>query len=513
MVKNSVCKLRNLKFGECLFGMIRIIFFLIYMFIFYVLFFKETMNIYVPANRINAPSNKILLIGVILLIAISVLGSKYLGHKFKLNFYKSIILVTSLVYVIQIFILYHIVFYTGWDCGTIRDLAYSYIYNGTMDPRYLSINPNNIFMECITIAGLKIFSFLGNFDAMHFAMICVMDLVMNISICLVAVIAYKITGNRFLSFIGYFCLVILVALSPWIVIPYTDTASIIFPIGILYIYLEKDCFRSNFLFWFVLSSIGVIGYFIKPTCIIMLIAIIIVNLLKIQHLEWKKCVLSIMGVLISTLIISAGNSYIKYRMDLDQELNLTWAHYIMMGMNQESWGVWNQEDFDFSLTIDGKEERYQKDLSRLKERIQEYGVSGVILQMQKKTLINFNDGSFAWGNEGNFYATPNSNDSKISNFLKSIFYQNEQGTRYKYLFGIQHFIWLFVLILSLFCCFKIAGSLEVKYVILLALIGIVVFVTLFEARGRYIFNYVPIFVLAAICGMENVINIGTKEGL
>ena len=495
---------RTVKIDTILKKVITAIYIGVLAFIFYTIMFKEKMNAAIPANRRNAPSNWIMMIWVAGAILGLSIVFKYVRKQMRINLYKAIFALAVVVYAIQIFILYHIVFYTGWDCGTVRDLSYCYIYEGWMDPRYLSINPNNVFITCITIALLKIFSFLGNFDAMHFALLCCFALMMNLSTCLVAFIGYKLTGNKIVSMIGYFASVILVALSPWMVVPYTDTATVLFPIGILFIYLYREKISNLIIRWFLITAISIFGCFIKPTCIIVFIAILIysfINVLKTK-INWQTLIRSAVGCLIAAAILFPGRAYMEYRLDLDKELNLTWAHFLMMGMNSDAWGVWNFDDFDFSLTIEGKEQRKEADLERVKQRFKEYGVSGTILQFEKKTIVNYNDGSFAWGNEGDFYATPNNNQSPLSIFLKSLFYQNEQGTRYKILYTIEHFCWLLVLVASILIIFDKNADESVKYIILLSLIGIFMFVTLFEARGRYIFNYVPIYILAAVLGIN-----------
>ena len=45
-------------------------------------------------------------------------------------------------------------------------------------------------------------------------------------------------------------------------------------------------------------------------------------------------------------------------------------------------------------------------------------------------------------------------------------------------------------------------------VMLLSLIGVTLFVTLFEARARYLFPYAPIFIVSAVVGLYMILQTG-----
>ena len=63
-------------------------------------------------------------------------------------------------------------------------------------------------------------------------------------------------------------------------------------------------------------------------------------------------------------------------------------------------------------------------------------------------------------------------------------------------------IWLFVLILCLFAGITKDNN---KYSIFyLSLIGLIVFLTIFECRARYLYCYSPVFVTAAMIGLKNL---------
>ena len=69
----------------------------------------------------------------------------------------------------------------------------------------------------------------------------------------------------------------IIGLSPWFMVPYSDTYSIIFPITVLYNYTVKEKKWYNYL---MIGLFSYAGYLIKPTAIIVLIAIAIVEIYK-----------------------------------------------------------------------------------------------------------------------------------------------------------------------------------------------------------------------------------------
>jgi hypothetical protein len=42
-------------------------------------------------------------------------------------------------------------------------------------------------------------------------------------------------------------------------------------------------------------------------------------------------------------------------------------------------------------------------------------------------------------------------------------------------------------------------------VIMLSVLGMIAFVTLFEARARYLYDFVLVFVVASACGMDHIV--------
>jgi len=177
-----------------------------------------------------------------------------------------------------------------------------------------------------------------------------------------------------------------------------------------------------------------------------------------------------------------------------------------MGLNAESSGVYNEEDGLYSNSFQTKAERRRANAQVIKERLNNFGPLGLIKHLVKKALINFNDGSFAWEVEGNFYKELLPDNNKIlmptlMNFYSS--YEDYDNTVFK---QIVQSLWLWVLIFSLgFIIPRQNNNLtyfSIDNVVYLSIIGCVLFVMIFEARARYLFVFAPIFIICAFIGLE-----------
>ena len=78
---------------------------------------------------------------------------------------------------------------------------------------------------------------------------------------------------------------------PYIIIPYTDTISMVFPILIFYLYIkikeEKNENKRAF-FTILEGMLTILGYHIKPTIVIVVIAICIVEILRCKKIKMIK---------------------------------------------------------------------------------------------------------------------------------------------------------------------------------------------------------------------------------
>ena len=122
------------------------------------------------------------------------------------------------------------------------------------------------------------------------------------------------------------------------------------------------------------------GYLIKPTAIIVLIAITIIEIfnfiLKIKEKENRKervinnvknILFVIVGILL-VLILKIGLSKVT-NYEVDEKYSVSIFHYLMMGINTDTTGAYNGDDVVNSITQNSYEERVMYNKKIFLERL------------------------------------------------------------------------------------------------------------------------------------------------
>lgn len=430
-------------------------------------------------------------------------------YQCKVSFEKILTFSCIVLLAVQLFIAYNIWFYTSWDVGFIRDGAWYYLSSvqDSFSQEYFAMNPNNTILLWLTIGCIKIGELLS-FNG-YVLLVIISVVAVNVAVYFTARLLYLYTQNETIAYIGFVVAAILCGLSPWMTIPYSDSLSMWIPAVVLYLYVwTRKYQKKQTLCTLGIVFLSVFGYFIKPTNVIMLIAIAIhwlIDLLKTK-VSMKKVVrvglVLLIGVVLAVGVKSAIWTSIQYTQDTSREKPL--MHYLLIGTNSAVGGQFTNEDHEYTDSFDGEQLKSQKDLELIKKRLADMGPVGYAKHLVMKTDLNFNSGIFGWGKEIGFYDALNEEKiPKISAFLRDIYYVNGNSVlwnafgcygRYFYLFSIaEQFIWILVL-LGILSGVKVHYK-EEEIVPCISLIGIILFVTLFETNARYLFSFVPIFIV------------------
>ena len=468
--------------------------------ILYLLIFVVILLVVLCFNWIPHCSNKNLLLPNIVSLLISLIVSCIFYYIFKnihidRKTFRTIVIVTfSILYLAQLFVLYFSYFKTGWDAYYVNTLADQVAEQGTFttagsDP-YLTISSNNILIVAI-LAFIKSLPIIGS---KYFTILAINALLVNIAGILTCLTIKNLISNK-AGIMSIFITTPLLLLSPWIIVPYSDTFTIAIPILIFFIYIStKKWWKYGFILFF-----GIIGYSIKPTTIIMLIAILFIELLnrrwrkpKFNQTFWLRTLAITNGIFLAFLIKYVSYSHINYH-QVEDVTQTSAIHYLAMGQNDATCGQFSQSDFD-EMSY-GTEFEIQKFCNRIVGR----SFKDQATFFTKKLLTNFNDGTFAWEGEGSFYYEVPERNNLISDTITS-FYRSDKKYN-SWFIQLEQSLWLFVL---LGCIFMVKKSPSREESVLeLSLIGLFFFVMLFEARARYLFCFAPIFITCAMLGFYN----------
>lgn len=472
--------------------------------------------------------NRLLLFvaGILLTVALVLLFKKTgLASRIKIN--KKFLLCAFLFsFVLQIVVSYHYYFVTDWDVKQVFDLSYAIAHQAdvTEFKGYFSRYPNNLVLAYFFSLVISLAHKLGFHQLEYYALI-VVQCFLNTAAGLLLITAIKqLFHNDFLCFLGYLFYLCLVGISPWVVVPYSDSMGLIFPVLILNIYLYKSedtpeksadsHWITDIVKWFLIALISYIGYKIKPQIIILLMGIILaeiytklvhfrqvkISLLKLIRIVTALCLGFVMAISLTNIMSQ------KTKVPLNPERAFGPAHFLMMGLNPETNGGYYRPDVDFSGSFATTAERNSANIAVAVERVKEMGPSNLRRHLINKVLINYNDGSFFWGGEGTFYKeVPEETNHLLCSFFRNIYYNRENpGKYYSAWFQFVQMIWITVLFFTALAGLRKQDTRQSA--IMIALIGLTLFDLLFEARSRYLFAYVPLYIILAMWGIEMLIS-------
>lgn len=448
------------------------------------------------------------LLGLCVIAGVCVV-SRAIGGMLKKSKYASWIMAgLSLLFFGALVVLsYHYYFKTGWDAQRVHWAAEAIAWNDwvTVQNKYFSYCPNNVFLTFLFSLPIR----LGAMVGINNTYLCIIIFQCFLFAC-AGYFVYS-TANILLdgewAFCAWVLYVLMAGLSPWVVVPYSDATGLFFPILLVWLYLKMRRSKCAWVYLMVLTFICYIGYSIKPQIIIVGIAMLLLavaSLTRAKMRKWRTAVKGIVGGIIGLLIgsICVSACVKATHLELDEELTFGLPHYFMLGLNEEYGGVINIVDQDFSMSFDSVEERNAANWDVALDRLQDLGVGGLLTLWKNKTLTNFADGTFAWWQEGGFYAQEMYEGIyNIRSILTSYFY--ETGSRHEWFKNYSQTLWMGLLVLVTIAAFRRKEGME-ESVLKLAIVGLILFEMIFEARARYLFTYVPVFVLLACMGLDSI---------
>ena len=406
----------------------------------------------------------------------------------------------------------------GWDCSTV-------VLQGDPegDPFYFLTYPNNILLAFLYKAANHLAYLFGIYNVWAVC-IGVNILFLDLGIVFGMLACKKLLPTRgyYLSFV---LMISVVGLSPYLTVPYSDTMALPFPAAIFFfllLYREQQILWKKAVLAFFLGAATLMGYWIKPTVVIVWIAYGIWLLLKKKGKMDKTAFLrfsSAVGAFILGLGMVIGiqnlakekilGPYNQQVLFYENEIPMT--HFMMMGLYDEGglFGAYYGKDLDTTKSIQGKKEKISYNLLVIRQRLIDYGFTGFLQHLYHKYIWITTDGTFFYGGEGHFHRDIPKTETGVRGLLQNFtycetpFYQQYYG---QYL----HAIWASLLFGNAWYAFISVRKkgIGMEFVMQMSILGLFLFLLLFEARSRYLFLYLPFFILLASRGI-----LGLKSGM
>lgn len=396
----------------------------------------------------------------------------------------------------------------SWDWGKVIRSASERVLTGKLkDNIYFARYPNNQFWYSILVL---VFSALhkinpeAELEQFYLVSIAMGWLMVCMTIALLHHIAVLIWNRKKAFFVG--CMALLCApLYMWALYAYTDTAGMLLMMVLLYLYLKAYYSEKNWHFAVYIALFGLaaaVTYRIKVTVFILVIAAVIA--LFFQKFSWKKILTAL--VLIA-LTFSLGmtttkmgiNKVIPLEEEFCDQYEFPLTHWIMMSLG---YGGYRQEDVDYTESLPTYEEKKQANIKEIKKRLKEKGLKdGLYFFAYNKQVRTWGDSTFA----GCQYlsAEPKYPDGFWARVVTNDGDLNWLCVGYT---AVYYIAMLIGLVLSAWTGIRRRGQRQPLFVGRLAMLGMTIFMMIWECNSRYLVAFLPLMILLAAEGFVSLRN-------
>lgn len=402
-----------------------------------------------------------------------------------LSYKLTLLLIWSLLLIIgQVIFISKTTTAIGFDVGGVVGK----VLYGTSMLNYFSYNPNNLpllFLE----------NFWGNHFGANWVSFDVMSLLStDLGFIITILTARYINKNS--MYTTWVLSLLLLGCFPYIIVPYTDV--LVLPLASLaflgYLIIKKnDNLYIKLLGSLLIGIFGTISFLLKPSSVIFIIAIILVEMFYLLLKNKKIKVLYIVSILLVSCGSSFGvkqiyNSYLHDQQYIKIYPSMKKPPELFLAMGMVGNGGYNPPLTDEIDALKTQHEKKSVAIKHIKDTLHSYGPFGYLQFALKKNTNNTSNGAFGWLQEGNFILAP------ATNKLQQLVYPN--GSHLLDYFFISQVIWI-ILIVILTLGYRLPKSLESSIMVLkLSIIGSLMFLLLFEGgRSRYLIQFLPQIIL------------------
>lgn len=457
--------------------------------------------------------SKISMVMLLMTIAIfTVLWTCKNNFKIKLsrNFCCSLVIIGIILTVTwQVNLIIELSGITWWDPSIIQTAAMG--KPNWLGKNYFSYYPNTFIMcafETHIYEWVKNIGMQGFIKLLNSLNIVLLDLSWGLIIYSTNSFFHKKKVTINVSWLSWAMIIV----SPYVAIFYSDIPAFFIGSSMLALLsLLKDTNNKKIrtLVCVLIGVISALGYFIKPSTVIVDMAlglVIVIYLATNKNKKYLKHVLIGGGI----VVLSFGGVYLgaKYYEShnsinvIDAKKAMPMTEFMAMGLSGN--GGYNPVDVGQNITKSTPAERNKLNISLIKQRLKGYGISGYIRFLMKKQILNTNDGTFGWqaesGKKG--FLIPFKIHTGIRGYIQRMFTGNSANQNWKGNALWVQFIWgLVVLGMLLALSSQEYTILILKYTVL----GGMIFLLLFEGgRTRYLIQFLPYILILSAYGWGSI---------
>ena len=388
-----------------------------------------------------------------------------------------------------------------WDWGHLIRVAGGYVLSGELQSKiYFARYPNNQFWLCCLILLFKVVKYIyPSADMWTFTEVSM--LLGCVCVALTLMFLYStariLWGGRKALLTGITA-VLFAPLYMHAAFAYTDIPGMLVFMIITYLFVkycrEERRIKWSWLYIVAVGILSAVAWNIKITIFILIIAIVITALLQMKN--WKKLILGLLiaGVSFSVSFIFINmekNHFFQFEDSYCDANEFPPTHWLMMSLN---FGGYVADDVEYTASFPDYESKKEANWEQIKERLKQRGILGSL----KYILCDKQSGT--WG-DPTFAGT----------YVVSLAPLNPNGFWQRICTGEGDHHWILLLYSSLYYGFMLLGLLlsgiynlnsknQPLLAMRIALIGIVLFLLIWECTSRYIIVFFPALILLACEG-------------
>lgn len=429
---------------------------------------------------------------------------KYILKNIKFNYKKIHIFLLCVIFIMSVFVGINLRVGYSWDYGQIHNSAFAFALDGQLENKeYFARYPNNNYIVSIlSIIYKSVMFFVPNISEWRLGNIALIfnSLFIVLAINFTSLSVKKLYGDK-LAIIGTLIMAIFMPTLLYSSFFYTDTVGLLFVSLLIYLITKKNTINNLIL----ISLVTSIGYGFKAFIIIVFIAFIIDFMIRNNSSIIYKF-LSILLMIVVFLLTS-----LAINMCIDKYLNITKEdyynykfpaiHWILMGsMNQDNSGGYHQKIVDYNRKLENYDVRKIWSFEELTNNVNSTKNNEVIKHyITDKTVRTWSDGTMGT------YDYTKRNVIQERSLHKIVSSSGDYFSFYIFFSQMfQIYIYMSILLYGVLYIYNGYKNKDVNFMFV-SIIGIMILLTIWECNSRYLYSFIPIFVICALSGMKSLI--------
>lgn len=287
---------------------------------------------------------------------------------------------------------------------------------------------------------------------------------------------------------------------------YTDTASLPFVmIGFLFMTytLKAEKWQKQVIWWILASLVVFIGYNIKPTVFILMVAVVA---FLVWNRKWRELFILLPVAAVLFIGVHEGvkaviSSEPAFSQEANNRYNLPLEHWVAMSFAPENKdGGFNPQVLAYSESFPNVAAKKKADIKLFLSNLKKQGVTGVVVQLWRKIEYTWFNGDLS-----DFFYTYHHQNPLVFRYFDWTAFAPSQGniTGWLLIKAAQSLYWLALVPLMWYeiflALFKKKGSFW--FIPALSMVGLTAFLLIWEANSRYLYNFAPIMIMLAVMGL------------